>query len=150
MKWKKKRLNYLIDKSFQLRLLYMTIISLVVFTVFVGWQVFYAMWPIIVREAPTFRVEIIRIDFLLRLLHFSVPVLLVIGILVVIFSHRIVGPIYRVKQTLDDLIEGKDVRAVRFRKKDEFQSLVPRLNKVIQLVKELRAEADRGDSAKSA
>ncbi|MBW2645608.1 MAG: hypothetical protein JRE23_05440 [Deltaproteobacteria bacterium] len=139
MKWKKKRLNYLIDKSFQLRLLFMTLISLVVFTIFVGWQVFYAMWPIIVREAPTFRIEIIRADFLLRLLHFSVPVLLVIGVLVIIFSHRIVGPIYRVKRALDDLIAGKDVQEIRFRENDEFQSLVPRINKVIQLVKELRA-----------
>ncbi|MFH1674107.1 MAG: hypothetical protein ABIF87_11880 [Pseudomonadota bacterium] len=139
MKWERKRLNYLIDKHFQLRLLFMTLISLLIFAIFVGWQVFYAMWPIIVREAPTFRIEIIKVDFLLRLLHFSVPVLVVIGVLVIIFSHRIVGPIYRVKRALDALIEGEDVQEIRFRENDEFQSLVPKINKVIQLVKELRA-----------
>lgn len=142
MKWGIKRFqnrfHYLIDKKFQLRLVFIVLLSLIAFAVFIGWQVYYSIWPIIVSEIPTFRLEIIRVDFLFRLLHFTAPTLLVIAVMVVFFSHRIVGPIYHVERTLEDLIDGKDVKELRLRKKDQFQSLAPKINAVIRLVKKLR------------
>lgn len=49
------------------------------------------------------------------------------------YSHRIAGPIYRLKKLLEEKIKGGHIEPVYFRKNDEFQELAELINKVLSL-----------------
>jgi hypothetical protein len=57
-------------------------------------------------------------------------ILLCIGILALLASHRIAGPLFRIKQSLDSLCEGKDIPPVRLRKHDELKDMAESLDKL--------------------
>ncbi|MCX5777890.1 MAG: hypothetical protein NTU66_01510 [Elusimicrobia bacterium] len=68
------------------------------------------------------------------------PLLLVllINILILVianiyYSHKIAGPIFRLKSQLQRKLNGEDIPAIRFRKNDPFQELAELINKVLQL-----------------
>jgi methyl-accepting chemotaxis protein len=52
-----------------------------------------------------------------------------------IFSHRIAGPIHRLKIWLGDVAQGKEVQALSFRKEDFFSELPEVVNRAIESVK---------------
>lgn len=57
----------------------------------------------------------------LYLVMFSV--LICVGLWAFIYSHRIAGPLYRIKKNIDELARGEDIPPVVLRKNDEFQEL---------------------------
>ena len=48
----------------------------------------------------------------------------------VLFSHRIAGPIFALKRTIREILEGKDAE-LNFRNKDEFRELVDSFNEMV-------------------
>ena len=57
-------------------------------------------------------------------------------------SHKIAGPIYRVRGVLESVATGDyDIPSVRMRKHDEFQELAEDLNKMISSLRERRDQA---------
>jgi phosphoenolpyruvate synthase/pyruvate phosphate dikinase len=50
------------------------------------------------------------------------------------------GPLYRIERTIDEVVRGEDVEFIRLRKKDEqeLKNLAEKINKLIELIKELR------------
>ncbi len=57
------------------------------------------------------------------------------GIMAVIHSHRIAGPLYRLAKSLDQLAEGKDVPAFNFRVHDEFKELAASFDRLRKVLK---------------
>ena len=55
-------------------------------------------------------------------------ILLFAGILI---SHRIAGPMYRLNQDLKSMAESKELRTLKFRKKDFFQEIPESFNLVV-------------------
>ena len=56
-------------------------------------------------------------------------------ILAIIYSHRIAGPIYRVKRYLDMMAESNDLPPpISFREYDEFKEIADSVNKVIKKI----------------
>ena len=53
-----------------------------------------------------------------------------VGVAALIFSHRIVGPIFRIKRYIDMLADGQDIPAVKIRKNDEFQDVAQSLERL--------------------
>lgn len=53
-----------------------------------------------------------------------------------IYSHRIAGPVYRIKRVLRDLREGNPVEECRLRKRDEFHDLAEEVTQTILWVRE--------------
>lgn len=51
----------------------------------------------------------------------------------VYYSHKIIGPIYRLKNELERKCRGEDIPPVRFRKDDPFQELADVINKTLDL-----------------
>jgi methyl-accepting chemotaxis protein len=49
--------------------------------------------------------------------------LAIVGLLALLLSHRLAGPITRLKNSLDSLAEGKDTSPVAFRQFDEFKEV---------------------------
>jgi nitrate/nitrite-specific signal transduction histidine kinase len=62
-------------------------------------------------------------------------VLLCVGVISTIYSHRIVGPIYRIRKSVEILQEGKDSGRIKVRKDDEFQDLADSLEKLRVILK---------------
>ncbi len=59
-----------------------------------------------------------------------------VGVLSILFftrkvTHTIVGPYDRILREIDDIIEGKKKTPIQLRKGDKFQSLVDRINKLV-------------------
>ena len=48
------------------------------------------------------------------------------------YSHRIAGPIYRFKNTIDEVLEGKSPGIIVLRRHDELKDLATSLNKLLQ------------------
>ncbi len=72
------------------------------------------------------------------------PIIIVASIMITIFtiiygliySHKISGPIYRVKRTIESLTKGIFNFKIQFRKKDKFQDLSGYLNELINYLNE--------------
>jgi len=65
------------------------------------------------------------------LIYISILYILLITIFGLFISHKLAGPVYRIKKTLNDAADGKiDLKDLKFRlrKKDELQDLVEALN----------------------
>ena len=53
-----------------------------------------------------------------------------------ILTNRIAGPIFRLRQHMDDVAEGKTTKEMEFRKADYFSDVVEPYNKIIARLKE--------------
>lgn len=49
-----------------------------------------------------------------------------------LYSHRIAGPVYRIKNTIDEVLEGKSPAVIVLRKHDELKDLAMSLNRLLQ------------------
>lgn len=63
-------------------------------------------------------------------------VLFCVGAISLLYSHRIAGPICRMKKSLDQLSEGRDISAVTLRRYDEFKELAGSLEKLRKVLLE--------------
>jgi nitrogen fixation/metabolism regulation signal transduction histidine kinase len=50
--------------------------------------------------------------------------------LALLYSHRIAGPLFRIRRCINSLSEGKDIEPIRLRKNDEFKELAQSLDKL--------------------
>src|SRR3989338_750049 len=49
----------------------------------------------------------------------------------VVISHRFAGPMYRLEKDLEKIAQGDHTLRIRFRKKDQLDSIAEKLNKVL-------------------
>lgn len=130
--------KYLIKKSMQLGLTLRFFFLIVIFSLFIGFEVYITIWPVVSGVIPQDLMDVIKNQIFLRLICFIFPVAFVITAFSIVFSHRIAGPIYRLEQTLNSLIRGEDVKTIRIRKGDELKDLVEKTNSLILMVKRSR------------
>ncbi len=152
MEKKYKRHIYIINKSFQFKYLFIIIGVMLVTVVSVSFTTFYIIWSNVIKEyffIPEASKKLVNIFIKTsELLIIPIIILLVIFSLIGIFySHKIAGPLFRVKRICDELAKGNLNQHVKFRKGDEFHDIAESLNKVINglksLVKENRQIIDR-------
>jgi len=128
--------NFLINRKIQLGLGARLLIFMLLFSLFVGSQVYLTIWPVVSGLLSETTISFVKNRIYFRLLLFSFPILFVMLVLAVVFSHRIVGPIYRIERALDRLLQGEDVDFIKFRRGDELQELGVKINEFIRIVKE--------------
>jgi methyl-accepting chemotaxis protein len=63
-------------------------------------------------------------------------VLIFVGLLSIVYSHRIAGPLFRIRRCVDILAQGKDIPPIRLRKRDEFKGLADSLDKLRSTLKD--------------
>jgi methyl-accepting chemotaxis protein len=63
-------------------------------------------------------------------------ILLFSGVISLLFSHRIAGPILRLTRSMDFLAEGKDIPSFHFRTYDEFKELATAFDKLRKSLKD--------------
>ena len=167
-----KRKSYVIDRSFQYRLiatfLISTLVALALFTAgtalyywassMVGDNIFrefidinkQVFVSVVGEDGETVRVpetktiygvkrwEIVLPPILIN----NVLILIVIGIIGLFYSHRVVGPVYRINRDLQRVLDGESEVLVKIRDKDQFKDLAGRVNALLKSFYELKKQND--------
>jgi sensor histidine kinase YesM len=142
------RSHYLIKKRMQLGLTLRFLFLIVVFSLFIGFEVYITIWPVVSGVIPKGLMNLVWHQIFFRLLCFSVPVFFVITAFSVIFSHRIAGPLYRLEQTLDKIIQGDHAESIQLRKGDELEELAEKINKLIHILRKPEMLQEKIDPSK--
>jgi methyl-accepting chemotaxis protein len=145
---KRKIRNLLINKNLQLRITLKFLVAAVCFSVVNGITVFFTLWTAIVQWVPEAEEieQYFRVTILYILALNSVAIIALITGLGIIFTHRIAGPIHRIQQQLERMLQGEKVGSISLRRGDEFQQLAETINQVL----EQRDQLDRSDQAEQA
>ena len=139
-----QRRHYLIASRFQIRFALQILLLLLFTSIVIGWTVYYAAWTasetqlqrlvvdkkINQADALRFR-QAVRTELgektLLRLF-----LLIFVAFVFTIFAtHRMVGPIRHIENTLQRRLRGEPIQPIRLRKTDEFQHLAEMINEVL-------------------
>lgn len=129
--YKRSFKNYFIDKRFQTKYLMLTILLLLTYTlIFTSILFFPSILTLYLDSSLTEKTEAAR-TFLV--LHNTVwpttgVVIFILGIFSIFLTHKIAGPIYRLKHALTELIGGNFGTKIRLRKWDDFQELAEQVN----------------------
>lgn len=133
-----RRRRYFIDTRFQLK--FIGLILLVVFgvAIFSSLTIYYYTWMLLGEKLanvyPQGRlVGILRTANVILLVRIVLLSPLVV-VLAIFLSHRIAGPIYRIKKTLEEVAAGNYRARLRLRKTDELQDVAEAVNKVIEIL----------------
>jgi methyl-accepting chemotaxis protein len=168
--YRRRRTNYVINKSFQFRFVaFFLILVVLAFLVFsAGFAGFYwirymagdnifSEFIYIQRQVrvksesgeevlksemlpPINRIELILPPLLIN----NLVIMVIIAIIGVFFSHRIAGPIYRIEQDISRIISGERNVKIRIRKRDALDSLVHKINQLIMMI-EGQGQQERQD-----
>ncbi len=131
----KKRTKFYIDKKFQNRFIlsYIEIIMLsIILTIILSLTYTYFStsfgsnsYSILYMKIVDGKEKIIEpINIVLPIILLSSLITVIISIILsLLYSHKIAGPVYRLKTSSKDLLRGKKNISFKVRKKDEFQDL---------------------------
>lgn len=133
-----KRRQYFIAAKFQLKFVGIILLFMFAVALFSALTIYYYTWMLLGEKLaniyPQGRlVGILRSAqyvLLIRILIFS-PFVAAVAI---VLSHRIAGPIYRMKKTLDEVVEGNYSLRLRLRRTDELKDVAESMNKVIEIL----------------
>ena len=136
-----KRRNYFIDPAFQANFILKFCLIVVVSSLVIGTAMFFLS-----QNSTTVAIENTRVvakptaDFILPemavlLLIVAVFSSLVVLILTLFVSHKISGPIYRIRKEIELLQNGDLTRKFNIRNSDQLQDLAGSLNEMTQILR---------------
>lgn len=133
-----KRKNYFVEKKFQTKYALLTIIGLLTYTFFFI-VIIFAPYILTLHFDYPFAEKADAARALL-LLHGKVwpwigGVIIFFGIISVFISHKIAGPLFRLKRSVDQVTQGDLSVVIKLRKWDDLKDLAEHIN---LLVEELR------------
>lgn len=132
---------FAISSKLQRKYLRLIVLSLLIPTLFVGGCLYYLVFTLVAEEIaiPEF------IAFILFPVFKRVNIVLAIGIPAIflllywwglILSHRMAGPIERLKKELDRVLKGDYSHRISVRKHDELKPFVDDINKILEKLEE--------------
>lgn len=139
---KKRRKNVLPKKGLQLRVTRNFLLLMVLFSLFVGFEVFVSIWQVVSDTIPDNSVALVRKQILFRMIVFAIPVACVIVACSIVLTQHIAGPLYRLEKKLQKLAKGEDVDYIRIRKNDELKGLTSTINDLIRSLKSKKTSQD--------
>ncbi|MDI6742999.1 MAG: methyl-accepting chemotaxis protein [Smithella sp.] len=144
-----KRKNYFIEKKFQTKYLLLTIIMLLAYTLLFVTIIFAPyMLKLYLNYPLAEKAEAAKV---LLLLHGTVwpwigGVILFFGAVSIFISHKIAGPLFRMKKTLSQVTEGNLNASIKLRKWDDLKDLADHINLLIEQLRDfvitLRSDYD--------
>lgn len=107
--------------------------------------------PDTIQKMRNLKKELVSLQNILRITYFDTmkewkkikylilagltAVLVIVGLMSLLWSHRIAGPLLRLTSYVNMLAEGKDIPQVRIRRYDEFKELAAALEKLRKRIK---------------
>jgi len=130
---KKFRWHYLVDKKFQMKYAVVTLIFMFLISAVCGYTVYHTLWTQLGEKLaqvyPQARLvsilNVVKIKLAMQLI-LLVPVVVLASIFL---SHRVVGPISKIKKHMKKLIEKDFSKEIHLRKTDEFRDIAELINK---------------------
>jgi signal transduction histidine kinase len=145
------RKQYLVDRGFQLKWAGRIFLIMFIISLAVGWTIYYAVWDAtinqlmglvaqgILSQSQVLAVSsTIKSSIALALLSRGLIVLFVLAVLSILLTHRIAGPIFKIKKTIRIIGDGKTSERVVLRKRDEFKDLAQELNTLLDQFQGIR------------
>ncbi len=144
---KKGRKKLWIDREIQLRFVIYTIIALGVACIIVSSASFYSVWTdIISKVLKAGDFHSIYTFSLKRFVILNLGLILLLAFLaslgMILLSHKVAGPAYRIRKTLKELEEGKEVD-FKLRKGDALNPLAEEFEKFADHYRQLKNSAVR-------
>ena len=141
-----KRRHYFIDKSFQAKFILKFCLIVILSSLLIGVTMFYVL-----RNSTTVAIEDTRVtakrtaDFILPMMMGILLIVatlsaLVVSILTLLISHKISGPLYRLKREIDILKDGDFRRNFSIRTRDQLQELSRSLNNMCRALRDKQTE----------
>lgn len=133
---RRRRKQYIVNPAVQYKFFLLILLSVLIPTLLTFTSLFHIIHSIVLEA----QVNNELVYTALLLLGRKIYVVLFVGFVFItilllnwglIFTHRIVGPIYRLERELDNVISGKKISKIRFRKNDAFKSLAEKVNTII-------------------
>lgn len=140
-KFRRRRL--LVDHRYQLRNAFVLGGSLVVYTLILGFLIFYPL-QVEMTAGATPEQQVWAADQILQLHRRVWPAVLAVAVLAgfqsVVMTHRVVGPIYRLKVAIAALKAGDFAHRVTLRQHDRFKDFAEALNGLAAGLQQAEAE----------
>jgi methyl-accepting chemotaxis protein len=134
-----KRRRFLLDREFQLRFIGHIFIFFYIAAFIAGATVFHTGWSMlgekIMKVYPQGRAVFILKTVNIALLRNLLLVSPLIFIPALILSHRLAGPVHRIKMVLREIGRGDFQAEIKLRKRDELADLVKVVNTMAQELK---------------
>lgn len=134
------RIKFFINEPAQIKILGMLLISILIPVFFVGTYLYLLIFNIInnMPETPGFvaaSLDPVLHKTNMTILLSGIPILLLILIWGLIFSHRLVGPMKRLQRNLDEMAKKGDGRSrLIVRKNDYIKPLIESVNRLLDKV----------------
>ena len=141
-----KRKQYFIDKNFQARFILKFCLVVIASSLLLGLSTF-----LLSRNSTTVAIENTKVmvkrtsDFILPTLVLTTLIVTVISAIVVVvlvlfISHKIAGPLYRLKREIKSLKDGDLKRTFAIRAKDQFKELASGLDEMSASLRQKHVE----------
>ena len=141
-----RRRKVIIHPSFQLGTALGVVFFLVLYSAILGFLIFYPMKAELERLSDS-RLKLYLADQMLllhsRLWPGVVAVALLVGGQIILVSHRIAGPLYRIRAALERLLSGNYSVRVKLRDRDRFREFEPIVNALAEKLEAERAKVER-------
>ena len=133
------RRQYIVKKGFQIRFMIIIIAAMLLIALITGLSIYSAVMQTLINQFHGENLALIKQAITYKLFIRSLLLVFAIAILSVFISHRTAGPIYKFEQILRSLAQGKEVKEIKLRKRDEFYELASAINTLIQTKKSTRS-----------
>jgi methyl-accepting chemotaxis protein len=134
---KNRRKKIIIASGLQFRYVFVVLLAMLLVSLLDGFIVYKTIWVEMLKEShdPFLTAVMKKTD--IRIACSLGASLLVMMVLSIYMSHKIAGPIYRIKHYLADVAKGDLSFEMRLRKGDELTDLVEEFNKMIKGLREI-------------
>jgi methyl-accepting chemotaxis protein len=128
-----RRRKFLIKPAYQLRVALTLILSVVAFSIILGFVMFYPLFKelyAVVGAEDQARISATILSLYTRLLPAALILAVLVGVQVILASHRLSGPIYRFEKALKEFLDGNFSNRIKLRKHDELKEMEELFNRL--------------------
>ncbi|HUK55513.1 MAG TPA: hypothetical protein VLY20_02510 [Nitrospiria bacterium] len=143
------RTHFLIDRTFQIKWMLKIFLLTAAVSLIIGWTIFYAVWDAtttqlkgLVAQAVLKQDQVIPISSTIKssiataLLARGFILIFIVAVFSIFLTHRVAGPIYKIKKTIRLVRDGRSSERVVLRKHDEFKDLGQEINTLIEFLQQ--------------
>jgi methyl-accepting chemotaxis protein len=138
-----QRKNFLIKPGYQIKITITVVLSFIIYSIILALILFYPLAQEFYASADIHEQAIISTQVLslhTRLWPAIFVVAILMGIQIILTSHRIFGPIYRFEQTIKGYLTGDFSTRITLRKYDEFKEMEALLNELAGYIEDGRSK----------
>lgn len=136
---KYKRTHYIVEREMQLKYAALILIHLVIFFVITALVIYFSGWREIIEKLSNVYPQVMLVGILNKIyMRLCIGFLLLLPVAVIsaiLASHKIAGPLVRIKRSIDQLAAGDYNLFVKLRKGDYLQDVADLLNKLVESLK---------------